>query len=99
MKTSYQIVYWRDIPAQVRLRFERQRISRQLALRFQEAIDAAAMHARVTSADDYLEDWRTDDWQFVDDDPDSLADRLVAGIEAAYSAARLEALVRGGGYE
>jgi len=99
MKTSYQIVYWRDIPAQVRLRYERERVSRQLDARFQEAIDAAAMRAQATSTDAYLEDWRSDDWQSVGEDPQSLGNRLVTEIEAAYPAERLEVLMRNGGYE
>lgn len=99
MMTSYQIVYWRDIPAQVRLRHARERSARPLHPRFQEAIDAAAMLAHATSADAYLEDWRTDDWQDKDEDPHRLGDRMVAEIEAAYPVDRLQALVRNSGFD
>jgi len=99
MTSSYQIVYWRDIPAQVRARLDRERVARPLAERFQVAIDAAAMRANATSTDEYLEDWRTSDWQPGEGDPASLADRWVAQIEADYPQERLEALVRTGGYE
>jgi len=99
MNASYQILYWRDIPAQVRTRLSGERVTRPLAERFQEAIDAAAMRANATSTDDYLEHWRTSDWQPGEGDPASLADWLVAQLEADYPPERLDALARRGGYE
>ena len=59
MSVTYQIVYWRDIPAQIKLRSENGRLARSLSPRFQEAIDAAAMRANATGTDAYLEEWRT----------------------------------------
>lgn len=101
MSHTYQIVYWRDIPAQVRLRSGRERISRSLAPRFQEAIDAAAMIGRTTSTDDYLEEWRSSEWLIGEGDPDPerFADDLVAQLETDYPPARLEALMRNEGRE
>src|SRR5512143_243660 len=101
MSYTYQIVYWRDIPAQVRLRSGRERISRSLAPRFQDAIDAAAMVGRTTSTDDYLEEWRSSEWLTGEGDPDleRFADDLVARIEADYPPTRLEALIKTKGRE
>jgi hypothetical protein len=101
MSHTYQIVYWRDIPAQVRLRSGRERISRSLAPRFQEAIDAAAMIGRTTSSDEYLDEWRSSEWVAAEGDPDPelFADELVARLEADYPPARLEALMRNEGRE
>ena len=47
----YQILYWYDIPLQVRSREGRERANVSLPPRFQEAIDAAAMAARLTGVD------------------------------------------------
>jgi hypothetical protein len=101
MSHTYQIVYWRDIPAQVRLRSGRERISRSLSPRFQEGIDAAAMLGRATTTDNYLEEWRSSDWLSGEGDPDPerYADDLVAQIETDYPASRLENLIRNEGYE
>ena len=44
------IVYWRDIPAQVIVKAGRNAAKRQLADRFQEAIDIAAMRSRAHEA-------------------------------------------------
>ncbi len=99
MTTTFQIVYWRDIPAQIRVRSGSQRVNRPLSPRFQEAIDAAAMRADATSTDDYLADWRTLDWQPSDAEPQQLADSLVAEIEAEYPKERLMKLVVSQGIE
>ena len=99
MNPTYQIVYWRDIPAQIRLRFGGKRLNRQLTPRFQEAIDAAAMQANTTSSDDYLAEWRSSDWQTFEGDPESKADALVAQVEGEYTPERLRALVLSKGYE
>ena len=101
MSHTYQIVYWRDIPAQVRLRSGRERISRSLSPRFQEGIDAAAMLGRVTTTDNYLEEWHSSEWLTGEGDPDleRFAEDLVAQIEADYPQARLEALIKNQGRE
>ena len=99
MSITYQIVYWRDIPAQVRLRSGKERLSRPLSARFQEAIDMAAMRAETTSTDDYLEEWRTGEALTREGDPQQVADVVVAEIEASYSRERLLKLAANRGLE
>lgn len=55
----YQVLYWRDIPAQVRV-YEpgRRTLSRALPERFQHAIDAIAMRDGLAGTDAYLEQWK-----------------------------------------
>lgn len=98
MNLTYQILYWRDIPAQVKVRSGRERIARSLSPRFQEAIDEAAMRARTTDSDEYLEDWRSTEWQAGEGDPNIFADSQVAEIEAAYPPERLDTLIENKGY-
>lgn len=99
MSVTYQIVYWRDIPAQVRTQMGRQRVARPLSARFQEAIDQAAMFAGATSTDAYLDDWRTSDWLPGEGDLQALADSLAAGLEAEYPEVRLQGLKLNKGYD
>jgi hypothetical protein len=99
MSVNYQIVYWRDIPAQIKLRSESGRMARALSPRFQEAIDAAAMRANATDTDTYLEEWRTSPPQQEEGDPERIADVLAAELEAAYPEEKLERLVVNKGYE
>jgi head-tail adaptor len=99
MSVNYTIVYWRDIPAQIRLRSGKERISRPLAGRFQEAIDMAAMRDNATSTDDYLEEWRSAEPVEADGDPQQVADALVAELEIAYPQERLLKLAANKGFE
>jgi hypothetical protein len=99
MSISYQVVYWRDIPAQIKLRSEKGRLARSLSPRFQEAIDAAAMRANATGTDDYLEEWRSGPTQQGDGDPEGVADIVAAELEAAYPPEKLDRLVANKGFE
>jgi hypothetical protein len=99
MSITYQVVYWRDIPAQIKLRSEKGRLARSLSPRFQEAIDAAAMRANATGTDDYLEEWRTGPPQQGEGDPEGVADIVAAELEAAYPPEKLDNLVVNKGYE
>ncbi len=54
----YQILYWKDIPAQIRVFPETGRpLSRQLPEGFQQQIDARAMREGLAGTDDYLQHW------------------------------------------
>jgi hypothetical protein len=94
---SYQIVYWRDIPAQVKARIGRERAAMQLSQRFQVGIDRAAMRAGLFNTDDYLGAWRTSEAQERDGEPMAVAEAVAAELEAAYTDDRLDALVENGG--
>ncbi len=98
MTAQYQIIYWRDIPAQIKVKAGRQRLARPLSDRFQVAIDQAAMRAGKTDSDAYLEEWRTSDWREQEGEPESLLDHLVAELESGYPHSRLDGLVKQGGW-
>ncbi|MBO6520088.1 MAG: virulence factor [Rhodospirillales bacterium] len=93
------IVYWRDIPAQVIVKQGRQTAKRELAPRFQEAIDLAAMRAKAIGTDAYLADWRRDGGIECGDDLETEADAWQARLEAEYDDARIKSLVDGKGFE
>jgi hypothetical protein len=98
MKTTYQIIYWRDIPAQVKVKGEKG-YSRPLPERFERAIDRAAMHAGAINTDDYLAEWRKSDWQERDGEPAAVVEALLTEIETAYPEERLQVMARNGGHE
>ena len=97
--TAYQIVYWRDILAQVKVKAGRARAGKQLAERFQVMIDRAAMRSGLFNTDDYLNEWRTSDPQERAGEPEAVAEAVAAELEAAYPDERLEKLVNNGGRE
>ena len=95
-----QIVYWRDIPAQVIVKAGRRNVAkRELSLRFTEAIDMCAMRTGAAETDDYLEEWRRADPVEVSDDLEAEAEKAEQKIEAEYDRERLVALVKAGGRE
>ncbi len=99
MSGKYQIIYWRDIPSQIKAKIGRKRLSKPLHDRFMQVIDAAAMQSGDTDTDDYLAQWRTSEWQPIEGNANAFLDALVAQIEAEYSGQRLSHLVKAGGWE
>jgi len=97
--TEVQVVFWRDIPAQVKARQDRERAARGLDPRFQEAVDAAAMRAGLTDTDHYLAEWHTSAWEETPGSPEQAAGQRAAELEAEYSSERLRLLVDNGGRE
>ena len=54
---EYQVLYWRNIPAQVRVYEGKRPLSRELPEKFQKLIDQIAMNEELTGTDDYLDQW------------------------------------------
>ena len=89
-------LYWRGIPARVIAKTGRRSAKVQLSLRFQRAIDRAAMRAGKGRSDVYLSDWRRDTATCSDDldvEARAEADRL----EERYTNDDLLALIRAHG--
>ncbi|MFN2103445.1 MAG: virulence factor [Candidatus Promineifilaceae bacterium] len=99
MTINYQIIFWRDIPAQIKLKEGRERLGRPLSKRFGVAIDEAAMRAGLTESSDYLAQWRKSAWQERDGELGETAEKVAAELEAAYPAERLRALMEQFGLE
>lgn len=93
------VLYWRDIPRQVIVRKGRQNAKRELTVRFEEAIDMAAMRSGAAQTDDYLAAWRKADPVPVGDDIEAEAESAAARLEAEYPRERLVALAKAGGME
>ncbi len=88
------ILYWRDIPSQVIVKSGRSAAKRELSERFIRAIDAAAMHAKARSADDYLNEWRRGEPVACGDDLEAEAEAAAARLEAEYDTHRLALLAK-----
>jgi hypothetical protein len=91
-------IYWRDIPAQVNTKSRTDKHQILLKPRFQKAIDRAAMVAGITTASDYVGEWRREAVD-VSGDLAVAAQAEADRIEAAFDAARLEELVHAGGFD
>ncbi len=92
------VIWWRDIPAQVTAGKGRGAVRAQLADRFQEAIDAAAMRAGLFGTDAYLGEWRRESRACGDDLEAEVAEE-VAWLDAAFPDDALARLVSTNGKE
>jgi len=91
-------VYWRDIPAQVIVKRGRETARRPLPERFQQAIDAAAMRAKLVGTDAYLNEWRRSPPLDCGEDLEAEAAACAAKLEAEFDNPRLAKLVSAGGH-
>lgn len=81
---TYQILYWHDIPAQVRASDASGRVSAPLPDRFQEAIDLAAMSAGLIGADEYTAAYRWGDAQEREGSAADVAAAVAAELDAQH---------------
>ena len=82
---TYQILYWHDIPLQVRAGKRKERVSQTLAPRFQDAADRAAMAAKLTGTDAYLDGFHWSESQERPGTPAEIVPLIVQEIEAVYA--------------
>ena len=89
-------VYWRDIPAQIIAKERRVTAKIVLTERFAEAIDKAAMRAKMAGTDGYLEQWRREVVN-CGRDLQAAADEAAKKLEQKFDDETLEAYVKNGG--
>ena len=94
---SLIVISWRDIPSQVIVKRGREAAKVPLTDRFQEAIDRAAMRAGKGSSDAYLADWKRSEPKACGEDLAKEAAAAAAELEARYSDADLERMIRAKG--
>lgn len=100
MSVKYQIIYWRDIPVQIKVRDNNAgRASRPLSPRFQKTVHRAAFRAKAISGFDYIREWRPSGWVEREEAAEILLAAISAELENAYSDERLDALARNKGFE
>lgn len=82
---TYQILYWHDIPVQVRAGKRKDRVSQMLAPRFQDAVDRVAMATKMTGTDAYLAGFQWGANQERPGTPAEVVPLVVQELEAAYA--------------
>ena len=93
------VISWRDVPAQVLVKSGRETAKVQLAHRFQEAVDRAAMRAGKAGSAAYLADWKRSEPRRCGDDLQAEARAEAERIEARYSDADLLRIIRAHGVD
>jgi hypothetical protein len=90
----YQVMYWKDIPAQVKAHDETGVVKVMLPDRFSQAIDAAAMAEGSTESGAYLDGWDWGPEQERAGSASMVADALAAELDQAYPQERLAEMIR-----
>lgn len=91
--TEYQITYWRELPSMVVARDGDEVTKAPLSVRFQEAIDEAAMRLGDVGSDAYLAGWTRGEWLPADGSPIAVSDQVVADLETTWSPAAVESFL------
>ncbi len=88
---EYQITRWRELPSMVAARSGDEVVKAELASRFQDAIDEAAMQLGETGADDYLAGWERTPWTTADGTPSEVLERITGELDEEWPADRITA--------
>ena len=90
---TYQIMYWHDIPRQIKAKDQTGTVKRGLPPRFQKAIDSAALAARKTDHDAYLNGWKWGPKEERSGRAVDVAEALLAELDEAYPKDRLREMI------
>jgi Virulence factor len=80
--TTYKILYWQEIPSQIKAEDQRDEITLALPPRFMERIDLLAAQRGLQQTDDYLAQWHWTEEQQRDGTAQDVAEAIRAELEA-----------------
>jgi hypothetical protein len=78
----YKILYWQDIPSQVKAWDDFDEVSLELSSKFVALIDQAAQTQGLTGTDDYLAQWNWGDELERDGEAQEVAEAIRKELEA-----------------
>ena len=82
LTTTYRILYWQEVPSQIKAEDERDEVTLALADRFMERIDQLAARRGLQNADDYLAQWQWSEEQQRPGAANDVAQAVRAELEA-----------------
>ena len=80
---TYTILYWQEIPSQIKAEDDLDDVTLPLDPRFLERIDRLAVQRGLQGTDDYLGQWRWSDPQEREGTAEEVAQALKRELEAA----------------
>jgi hypothetical protein len=81
---TYKILYWQEIPSQVKADDGLDEVSLPMPPRFIVKIDQVAMERGLHGTDDYLAQWRWSDEEERDGTAQEVAEAVVAELESEW---------------
>lgn len=79
---TYRILYWQEIPSQIRAEDENGEVNLPLPQKFMVRIDALAVARGLEGSDDYLAHWHWSDDEEREGSAQDVADALARELEA-----------------
>ena len=79
---TYKILYWQEVPSQIKAEDEAGDVSVPMPPKFLERIDHLALQRGLQGADDYLAQWRWSDEEDRACTAEQVADAVRAELEA-----------------
>jgi len=79
---TYKILYWKEIPTQIRVEDESDTVTMMLDDRFMALVDAQAMKEGLTETDTFLDAWHWSEEMEREGSAEEVAAALKAEIEA-----------------
>jgi hypothetical protein len=83
--TRYRILYWKHIPQSIIVEGEGRTVKKQLSPRIQNAIDAYAMAAGLTSIGEYSREFKRGEWIERPGAPEEVAEAVLAELETEFA--------------
>jgi hypothetical protein len=80
--TTYKILYWQEIPTQIKAEDESDDVTVMLADKFMQQVDILAAKRGLQSSDDYLAQWKWSEEEEREGSAQEVADALKAELEA-----------------
>ena len=77
----YQILYWQEIPSQIKAWDDFDEVKLELNSRFADRIDRSAQAQGLISTDDYLAQWKWSEEQERPGDPQEVAEAVKKELE------------------
>jgi hypothetical protein len=79
---TYKILFWQEIPSQVKAEDAQEEVNLELAPRFMERIDQLAQQRGLRDSDEYLAQWHWSDEEDRDGSAQEVAQAVKAELEA-----------------
>ncbi len=82
---TYKILYWQEVPSQIKAEDAEDDVTITLPPKFQEQIDRLAVQRGLQGSDDYLAQWRWSDEEEREGSAVDVAEQVKAELEAEAS--------------
>jgi len=83
---NYQILYWQDVPTQVKAWDDFDEIKLELSSRYTEKIDRLAMAQKLTATDDYISQYKWGEEQEQEGDAADVAEAIKKKLDDEFKA-------------